>query len=66
MIERIKTKNISKEIKSMINPFLERLKNHKEVIGIVILSSMATTGKRFFADEYSDVDLTVFFRFTMC
>ena len=53
----MKTKNIKKEIKKDIEPFLKKLKKQDYVIGIVLLGGV---GKRGFIDEFSDIDLTIF------
>lgn len=55
--QHFKTTNIKPEIEEIIKPFLERLKNRNEVIGVVLLGGL---GKRNFLDEYSDLDIAVF------
>jgi len=52
-----KTVNIKPYIENLVYDFVERLKNKKEVEGIVLLGGL---GVRNFLDKHSDVDIAVF------
>lgn len=52
----LKTENIKPEIEEIIRPFIEKLTNREEVLGIMLLGGL---GKRDFLDQFSDVDLSV-------
>lgn len=53
-----RTKNIRPDVKKMVNNFLVNLTNLSEVEGIVLLGGL---GKRRFLDNYSDIDIAVFY-----
>ncbi|MEV6970532.1 DUF4037 domain-containing protein [Hamadaea sp. NPDC051192] len=47
------------EVRAVLDPFLRRLCDRPEVVGVVILSSLAHGGARDTFDERSDIDLTI-------
>ena len=59
---QIRTANLVDELRSWVQPFVERLREFPEVEGVVLLAGVARQPYRPFADLYSDIDLTVFLR----
>lgn len=57
---RAQTDNKVRELREWVQPFVARLGAFPEVEGVVILAGVAQRPYRSFADNYSDVDLSVF------
>lgn len=58
-IDRIQTVNCVESIRETIMPFVERISQRPEVIGIMLIGGVADTGYRRFLDEHSDIDFTI-------
>ena len=52
----IQTDNINPMLRVLVDPFIQRLSQREEVIGVAMLGGL---GKRDFSDEFSDIDLSV-------
>lgn len=58
--DRIKTRNLKKDMRKLIEPFLERLKEREEILAILLLGGLSDNNIRSHLDEFSDIDISIF------
>ncbi|MBO2535618.1 hypothetical protein [Rummeliibacillus suwonensis] len=57
----LKTENLYENVRKEIQPWLNSITKHKEVLGVVLMSGLANSPNgRCFFDRYSDIDIVVF------
>lgn len=60
--DRIKTENSRSEKRELIEPFLLKLKEKKEILAILLLGGLSNNNIRNHMDEFSDIDISIFFK----
>lgn len=58
--ERIKTKNLKKDLKKLIEPFLDKLKKKDEILAVLLLGGLSDNNVRSHLDKFSDIDVSIF------